>query len=255
MQPQEQNPEQQATPPQSPAADWQQPAAPIASDASIPAAPLQQAAPAQPLVSPDIAAPAIEAQPLTMAQPAPVSSPSEAELAAVQAGTPDEDVDTLQEQPYSGDEELIRWQATEHIHREKDARWYALFAVIVVVLVVIAIFLVRSWTFALLIPVMAAALVIYARRPPAIIDYTLSRKGLHVNDKLYEYELFKEFGLVHDDDENAVILVPRKRFQPGITVYFPDEAGESVVDMFAARLPMHEVRLDPIDRLIRSLHI
>ena len=102
---------------------------------------------------------------------------------------------------------------------------------------------------------MAATLIIYARRPPAIVDYTLSRKGLHVNDKLYSFELFKEFGLIHDDDENAVLLVPRKRFQPGLTVYFPDEAGEAVVDMLASRLPMHELRLDPIDRLIRRLHI
>ncbi len=65
----------------------------------------------------------------------------------------------------------------------------------------------------------------------------------------------KNLDLVHDDDENAVSLVPRKRFQPSLTVYFPDEVGEAVVDMFAARLPMHEVRLDPIDRLIRRLHI
>lgn len=153
------------------------------------------------------------------------------------------------------EDQVVRWQATEYIHRDKSSMWYIVFGVVVLALIALAIFVFRSITFAILIPVMAAALVIYAYRPPETLDYTLSRKGLHINDRLYPYEQFKEFGLLHGDDQYSVVLVPRERFKPGVTVYFPEDVGEAVVDMLAARLPMHEAHIDVIDRLIRKLKI
>lgn len=154
-----------------------------------------------------------------------------------------------------GEDEAVRWQASEYIQREKSPLWYGLFGLMTIVLMVLAIFVVNSWTFAILVPIMAAALMVYSLRPPNTINYTLSRKGLHVNDTLYHFDDFKEFGLVHGDDEYSILMVPRKRFSPGVTIYFPEEAGEAIVDMLAARLPMHEIRLDPLDRLIRFLKI
>lgn len=166
-------------------------------------------------------------------------------------------VDATPEHPSVNPDEdqVVRWQATEYIHRDKGGMWYIAFALVVLALIALAIFVFKSITFAILILVMAAALIIYSRRPPEILDYTLSRKGLHINDKLYPYEQFKEFGLLHGDDQYSVVLVPRERFKPGVTVYFPEEAGEGVVDMLAARLPMHEAHIDMIDRVIRRLKL
>lgn len=242
MQPEEQN---QHLPPREPEQSerpeyWQQPAASVAPEASMVQAPDE---PTEPVVEP-LAYDATSQQTDSTQQNG--SENIDDELGPEVAEGPSD---------IEGEGELARWQAAEHIHRDKSPVWYAVFAVIVLALMAIAIFLIKSWTFAVLVPVMAAALAMYALRPPAVLTYTLSRKGLHINDRLYGFDLFKEFGLIHDDDENAVLLVPRKRFQPGVTVYFPDEVGEAVVDMFAARLPMHEVRLDPIDRLIRRLRI
>ena len=154
-----------------------------------------------------------------------------------------------------GESEAVRWQANEYIHRDKSVVWYAIFGIIVLGLMLFAIFVFNSWSFAVLVPLMAAALMVYNLRPPAIINYTLSRKGIHLNERLYSFEDFKEFGVVHGDDEFSILLVPRKRFAPGVTIYFPESAGEAIVDMLAARLPMHEIRLDPLDRLIRWLRI
>ena len=170
-------------------------------------------------------------------------------------GVPEADEADPQAPSREGDEELVRWQAVEHIYREKDPLWYIVFALIVLGFILLAIFVVKSWTFAILVPVMAAALVVYAMRPPALIGYTLSRKGLHANDRLYDFADFKEFGLIRDAEGDSIMLMPRKRFQPGVTVYFPEEAGEAIVDMLASRLPMRELKLDSIDRLIRMLRI
>jgi len=153
-----------------------------------------------------------------------------------------------------GDEAVVRWQAAEYIHHNRSALWYTLFGFITLLLTAVALFF-KAWTFALLVPVMAAALFVYSRRPPRIIDYTLSRKGLHINDQLYPFASFRGFGVIRDADEFSIMLMPTKRFQPGVYVYFPEEAGEAIVDMLAARLPMLNLKLDLIDRIIRQLRM
>jgi hypothetical protein len=40
-----------------------------------------------------------------------------------------------------------------------------------------------------------------------------------------------------------------------VTVYFPKEKGEEIGDMFGARLPMEQVKLDFIDKIVRRLRI
>lgn len=170
----------------------------------------------------------------------------------------DEPTDNLQPsqtEATTSESEPIRWQATEYIHHEKDATWFVLFAVVVVALMAISIFVIDSITFTILIPVMAAALLVYTRRPPRLIDYTLSKQGLHVNDRLYSFAEFKGFGVIHDSREFSIMLIPTKRFRPGVSVYFPEEAGEAIVDMLGVRLPMQELHLDMMDKLIHKLRI
>lgn len=151
--------------------------------------------------------------------------------------------------------EPVRWQAYEYIQRNKNRTWYILFGLVCVILIAVAIFVIQSFTFAVLIPVMAAALIVYSRRPPRLLDYTLSQQGLHINDQLYSFVNFKGFAVIHGDDEYSVLLIPIKRFKPGVSVYFPEEAGEAIVDMLASRLPMQELHLDLVDRIIRKLRI
>lgn len=167
----------------------------------------------------------------------------------------DEEFPTAPVEMREGDETVVRWQAAEYIQHDKNTNWYIGLAVVVVVMILFAIFVLKSWSFAVLIPVMAATLLVYVIHPPAVLNYTLSRKGLHVNDRLHSFSEFREFGLVKDDRENSILLIPRKRFKPGVSIYFPTEVGEAIVDMLAARLPMKDIKLDPIDHLIRLLRI
>lgn len=151
--------------------------------------------------------------------------------------------------------EPIHWQAQEYIHHERNTLWFVLFALVVVGLMAAAIFLMDALSFAILVPVMAAALLVYIHRPPRILDYTLGAKGLHINDRLYSFAEFKGFGIIRDGEEYSVMLIPTKRFKPGVVVYFPEEAGEAIIDMLGARLPMLKLELDIVDQIIRKLRI
>lgn len=167
------------------------------------------------------------------------------------------DQTTPQEEPapLPPSDQPVRWQAQEYIHHERNMLWFVVFGVIVVALMALAIFLMDSISFAILVPVMAAALLVYVNRPPRTLDYTIGRQGVHINDHLYPFSDFKGFGIIRDGEEYSVMLIPIKRFRPGVVIYFPEDSGEAIVDILGARLPMLTLHLDLVDMLLRKLRI
>lgn len=158
-------------------------------------------------------------------------------------------------QPVNQDNQ-IHWSAKEYIYREKNRQWFMLFAIVVVAFIAADFLLIKSYTFSVLVVVMAISIIVYSSRPPRAVNYTLSDKyGLYVGEKLYNFSEFKAFGLLQEDEHNSIILIPVKRFAPGVSVYFPKELGEVIVDTLGARLPMEAIKLDFMDEIVRKLHL
>jgi hypothetical protein len=154
------------------------------------------------------------------------------------------------------DETPVTWVAREYIHIDKGVWWYVIFITVALALIAADIFLLKSYTFSVLVVVMMVALIIYIRRPPRDIQYTLSgNQGLYVGERLYHLTDFKSCWLIKDGDNNSIMLIPVKRFAPGVSVYFPEEAGEKIVDILGQRLPMETLKLDMIDILVRKLRL
>lgn len=149
---------------------------------------------------------------------------------------------------------LVEWQAEEYVPRDKNVGWYVGLIFVGLVLVGISVWF-RWWSFTALIVVAVVALLVYSMRPPRKLHYALDNEGLVEDKKVYKYEDFKSFGVLRDGAHFAIVLTPRKRFSPAVTVYFPEESGEKIVDAFGMRLPMEEVRLDFLDRMVKFLRI
>lgn len=156
----------------------------------------------------------------------------------------------------SPEEEVVHWTASEYVQQEKNSVWFIVFAIIVVGLIALDIFLLKSYTFSALIVVMAIALAVLNRRPPGQIDYALSpRQGLYVGEVLHRYDEFRSFGVINDNGNNFIKLIPIKRFSVGVSVYFPTELGEAIVDILGARIPMEDLKLDVVDTVVRKLRL
>lgn len=150
----------------------------------------------------------------------------------------------------------VTWSAQEYIHIDKGTGWFFLFALVILALIAVDIFLLKSWTFSALVIVMAVAIIIYVRRPPRTLTYALSpAQGLYVGERLYHFDEFRAFGLIKDGNNHSIMLIPRKRFAPGVSVFFPEEAGERIVDILSQRLPAEELKLDIVDIVIRKLRL
>lgn len=186
-----------------------------------------------------------------------VEQPVEENFERVEADKYQADLEAARPLPEdTPDNPPITWSAQEYVHLDRSPLWFVLFAFVVLALVAVDFFLLKSWTFSALVIVMAVALVIYVRRPPRTLTYGLSPKqGLYVGEKLYEYDEFKAFGLIKDGEHHSIMLIPRKRFAPGVSVYFPEDAGERIVDILGQRLPMETLKLDVVDLIVRKLRL
>ncbi len=148
----------------------------------------------------------------------------------------------------------ISWVAEEYVMRDHDAVWYLGLIIIGGSLSALAIWQ-NWWTFLILIILSIIAIFASNFRPPRKIQYLLSKDGLTEGEKLHRYENFKAFGVLKENSHFSIVLIPKKRFSLAVKVYFPGDNGESIVDALGARLPMEEVKLDFLDKIVNFLRI
>lgn len=152
-------------------------------------------------------------------------------------------------------EAVLAWQEREVNDTTRTPLWYLLFALTVIILFIISIILFRSFTFAILIPVMSIALLVSLHRPAALISYSVGHTGVTVGNRSYLYDTFRSFSVTTKPTQNWLTLLPRKRFAMPIIIYFPHDLGEELVDTVAAHLPMSEPKTDILEQLVIFLRL
>ncbi len=150
----------------------------------------------------------------------------------------------------------VTWSAQEYVHLDKGPVWFIVLVLIALALIATDVFFLQSWTFSLLVVVMFVALIVYIRRPPRTLTYAISpAQGLYVGERLYPFDEFKAFGVIEQEGHHSILLIPRKRFGMGVSVFFPEEAGEQIVDLLGQQLPMESLKLDVVDKIVHSLRL
>lgn len=162
---------------------------------------------------------------------------------------------SVQQQNEIDDEMLVRWQANESMNGEKSVAWFIVFTVVALALIAADIFFIKSYTFSALVVIMALSVVVLSKKPPRLINYSLTVEGLYVNEKIYPFNEFKSFGIISDGDKHLLSLIPIKRFSPSVSAYFPYEVGEKIVDILGVRLPMEKIKPDIIDQIVKKLKL
>ncbi len=149
-------------------------------------------------------------------------------------------------------EVAFSWQASEYVHHHKGIGWYAALAGVVGVLVIGAALL-RFWLEVGAFLVMAAAIIVYARKPPRTLLYELTPKGITIEGKAYPFAEFRSFGVFEDDEWHSIDLEPTKRFSPRITVLFETADLDDIVGHLELHLPRTDREPDLIERATRYL--
>ena len=148
----------------------------------------------------------------------------------------------------------ITWQAEEYIVPGRNTWWYVGLFAVGIALGTLSVVL-QWWTFLVLIVLCVITILTSTIRPPRKINYTLSSEGLKEGQRLHKFEEFKAFGILKEGTHYSAILIPKKRLGLSVKVYFPEGSGEAIVDALGARLPMQEVKLDFLDKIVNFLRI
>ena len=148
----------------------------------------------------------------------------------------------------------ISWEAEEYIVRDHNTWWYIGLFVIGIGLSVLAVLL-GWWTFLILVILSVIAIFLSTIRPPRKIKYSITKNGIAEGSNLHKFEEYKAFGILKEDSHFSAVLIPKKRFSLSTKIYFPEGSGEAIVDNLGARLPMEEVKLDFLDKIVNFLRI
>lgn len=147
----------------------------------------------------------------------------------------------------------ITWTAPDSAKKSFSKSWYLKISLFFLVITIVAVVWLDSIITAVLFVVVYIALIIYTKKAPQIINYSLSDDGLFVNDQAFKLEDFSSFGIVEDRELFSVILLPNKRIATSLIVNFDQKDGEAIVDFLGAILPMKPVEENLIDKIIRRL--
>ena len=148
----------------------------------------------------------------------------------------------------------ITWEAEEYIVKSHNGWWYFGLVVVTGGLSALAVWL-EGWSFLALIIVSFITILFFNLRPPRKIHYTLHSTGLTEGKVKHQFSDYRAFGIVKEGSHYSAVLIPKKRLGLNVKVYFPEGSGEAIVDALGARLPMEEVKVDFLDKIVNFLRI
>ncbi|MDP2649944.1 MAG: hypothetical protein Q8P16_00035 [bacterium] len=135
----------------------------------------------------------------------------------------------------------ISWSALEHSHTDKGADWFWAFGIVAASSAVVAI-LFQNFLFALLIVVGALTLAMLSMKPPSERTFTLTQRGIMIENVLYPYKMLVAFGIEERESEVPLLIVDaRKVLTPHLLIPLEGVPANDVRDYLAQYLPEEEL--------------
>lgn len=147
----------------------------------------------------------------------------------------------------------VTWTASEFVANHKTTGWYMLFTLCLGALGGIVYFITRDIFSISVIFVAGLLFIILASRKPRQLTYTVDQQGITMGEKFYPYSLFKSFGVGHEGVIGAINLMPLKRFMPELSIYYPAEDENKILDTLSEYLPHDQKEEAGVDRLLRRM--
>jgi hypothetical protein len=137
----------------------------------------------------------------------------------------------------------IKWTAPEYIFHEKSADWYWWVGTVAVFLIAISVYY-GNWLFVAVIIIGGFSMVLYATRPPRIIEYSATIRGIKTDHQTYPYQSIEHFYISeHRNKEKEVLLLIklRKTMEPLIILPLGDAPIDEIEDFLLNFIDEQEI--------------
>ena len=149
----------------------------------------------------------------------------------------------------------ISWTASEYIEHQRGAGWYLSLVVITAAVAVVLYLLTKDYFATGVIVALGIIVGASVGRKPQQLSFELSSSGLKAGEKIYSYNLFKSFSILHEGAQTSLIFIPVKRFMPPVSAYFESKDEDKITSLVGERLPYEERSPSAIDRLSFRLRL
>ncbi len=135
----------------------------------------------------------------------------------------------------------VSWEAPQHHHVEKGNDWFFALAIIVVALVLVAI-LFNNVMLALLLGVAGGVLGVAAAKRPAVVPFSVSVRGVKIEDKLHTYSSLSAYHIDEEDPRGPQLLLRSDRhLMPLIVIPLPPDHVDDIESILKEKLPEEEL--------------
>lgn len=135
----------------------------------------------------------------------------------------------------------ISWEAPEHHHVEKGNDWFFALAIIVLALVITAI-LFNNVLFALLLGLAGGVLGVAATRKPHIIPFSVSVRGVKIEDTLHPFSTLSSYHIDEEDHRGPQLLLKsEKLMMPLIVMPIPEDYIDDIEEILKEKLVEEEL--------------
>lgn len=142
--------------------------------------------------------------------------------------------------------ERLSWEAHEYIHTDKHPDWYWALGLLTIAGAVAAI-LFSDYLFAVIIVITGFVLALFASRKPDVVRFTLTQRGVRINEKLYPYQSLESFFIeeLHHEYTPRLLLKSKHFFVPLLVIPLEGVDADQVHDYLLDFL-MEEEHAEPL---------
>ena len=156
-------------------------------------------------------------------------------------------------EPAKVSQQSVVWTASEFVHNHKNANWHLSYFLVLAIFVAAVFIFTRDIISAVSITIVGFLFIIIANRKPRQLPYEVNNKGIGIGDKFYNFEAFKSFSLTTEEAVGCISFLPLHRFMPEISVYFPPEEGDKIINLISEHLPNDQTQQKKVDSFFKKI--
>jgi hypothetical protein len=148
----------------------------------------------------------------------------------------------------------IKWSSEEYIAHSKSFQWYVVLFFVIVVFAGIIYLLTKDKITTGIILFVGIIFGVYSGRKPSELEYSLDDARINIGQKFYDLASFRSFSIVDDEGSKSLLFVPLRRFSPMLTVYYPANKEDRILEVLNNRLPLDNRGHDVLERFLRKIN-
>ena len=131
----------------------------------------------------------------------------------------------------------ISWEGRPYAPTQKGVDWFWALGIVTIALFIAALLL-GNTLLGLLILVAGGVSALTAAKPARVVTYTVSTRGIAIDDQLYPYSTLESFYIDEEDVLGPQLLVrSQKTFMPLLSIRLPADQVDEIEELIASKIP------------------